>query len=100
MAAKSEKDKLIQVPPDVFNFISEFGVDAIYDIIKGSTGDNYYLCDVRVNDRDLKEGTAENIQEWAEKQKVNVLLNLINGIACKIDAKLPSTSIARIGKNK
>lgn len=71
-------------------------MEAIYDIIKGSSGDDFYICDARVKDGDLRESEAQAIQEWAQKQDVDKLFNLVNDITCK--EELPSTSIALIDK--
>ncbi|QYH51079.1 hypothetical protein [Liquorilactobacillus hordei] len=91
--SKKQTQKLINVPHYVFDFINRFGVNAIYDMIKGSSGDNYYICDMRVDDGDLSEDDALKIQEWSEKQEVETLLKLANGVVCRINAALTHENI-------
>lgn len=78
---------IIKVPNYIFDFINKFKLGAINDIIKGASGDDYYICVARVENGDLDEDSAELIQEWIQHQDESKLLLLVNGILSE-DARL------------
>lgn len=84
------KQELPVIPKYVADFLEKFNV--IYDscvryLVEAHNGDLYYLNDMMVEDGNLTLDEANELCEWAEKQKQSDLLKLINGYTVKEEQK-------------
>lgn len=74
------------VPKAIFDLIDGLGENAIYYLLKGHDGDDYYIIEELVEFGDIPTfDEALKIQEYAEETSIHDLFNLLHGVTLELE---------------